>query len=935
MRKQVWTSVFIVILCTAAACLAETYAPEPSNRVTINLGATPWKFLRSDPANAQNPTFNDAAWKNVGIPHTWNDTDTYENQNSGGGDGSMYEGTCWYRKHFTLDNAYANRKVFVEFEGVHVGCQVYCNGTFIPGNSAYNPQATHVLGFIGFIVDLTNYNLNFGGADNVLAVRVGQGGFLTWPGFSLVFRFGSADQGIYRPVWMHITDKVHVPANVYSVVNEWGTYAATLATNGSTATVRILTNVMNESSASQAVSLTTKVVDPSDNSVVLSMDQTQTIAAGASFVFDQKGDASPVQLWYPNNSTFGSPHMYTVYHIVKAGGTTLDLFQTPLGMRTITWDQNFPYFNGHKQILWGASGRYDYPALGSAIPTEQVWRDIKLTAASGGNLWRPGHSAEGPVFVAACDAYGVMIVQPSGDGENNWATDMLAGNASAAYQEGLKMEIHRDMVIRDRNNPSILAWEASNGACDPTLCDQLRAIGTTWDSLAPRKQNVRGAPWSPLDIGSCTVTGCEIGVKTSEPQCPAFGAEDWGRASERAAYDWEIYHVAEFLQNWRKSIQANCFGACQWYLSEEPGEDRAFADGKSPTRSFGSAMLDFSRIPKFLYYAYKACWRPYSIEPVVALSHHWNRSGSVREYAFSNCPSVNLLVNGVSQGIKTPNPWTGTGDGTDAATTQLPFQCYWDVTWAAGTVKAEGLDANGNVVCTDQKVTAGNPDHIVLSVEPPLVKPDGSTFLIEANGSDAAFVLATVVDANGNWCPTDSHFITFSVSGPGSYRGGSDEFVTTGQPLTYHSPMDPELSAEGGMCKVAVRSTFTPGIVTVNAASPGLGAGSATFTVYPYSDSVATHALIRPVASLSMPKLAIALSGGTVRYRVESQAFVSVDIIDASGRIVRRVPNSLQQSGWHSVPLAAGGSDRGNGVYIVRCVVNGQDTYVKRVMVVR
>jgi hypothetical protein len=246
------------------------------------------------------------------------------------------------------------------------------------------------------------------------------------------------------------------------------------------------------------------------------------------------------------------------------------------------------------------------------------------------------------------------------------------------------------------------------------------------------------------------------------------------------------------------------------------------------------------------------------------------------------------------------------------------------------------LDANGKVVCTDQKVTAGNPDHIVLSVEPPLSKPDGESFKIMADGSDAAFILATVVDADGNWCPTDSHFITFSVSGAaGSYRGGSDEFVTSGKPLTYHSPLDPELSAEGGMCKVAVRSTFTPGVVTVSATSPGLGAGAASFTVYPFSDTVTTHAPTRAFAPLSIPELAIAMIGGAVRYHVVAQAFVSVDILDANGRIVYRVPNSPQQSGWHAIPFTTGGNNRSDGVYIVRCVVNGRDSYVKRVMVMR
>jgi hypothetical protein len=163
----------------------------------------------------------------------------------------------------------------------------------------------------------------------------------------------------------------------------------------------------------------------------------------------------------------------------------------------------------------------------------------------------------------------------------------------------------------------------------------------------------------------------------------------------------------------------------------------------------------------------------------------------------------------------------------------LPFQASWDVTWSAGTLRADCLDASGQVVpgAFDQRVTAGAADHIVLSVEPPLVKPDGETFTVQANGTDAAFVLATIVDAQGNWVPTATNLVTFAVSGPGTYRGGSDQLVTAGKPATYHAPGDPELQAEGGMCKVAVRAQFTPGMVTVTATSPGLGMGTASFSV--------------------------------------------------------------------------------------------------------
>jgi hypothetical protein len=931
MLKQI-LAVFIVSLLSAK-CLAETYTGEPSNRVTINLGETSWKFTKIDPIGAQNPTFNDAAWKDVGIPHTYDDTGTFVNMSMGGNDGTVMPGTVWYRKHFTLDAAYSSRKIFAEFEGAHVGCQVYINGTLIPGNSAVNPNATHVIGFVGFVVDLTP-SIQFGGADNVLAVRVGKsGGFYSDPGFAEGFRFGQSDGGLFRPVWMHITDKVHVPLNVYSVLNQWGTYTAAVNASDASATVNIKTNVRNDGASSQDVSLTTKIVDANSN-VVLTLQGTQTVPAGQSYAFDQTGDIASPHLWYPNNSTFGKPYMYKVYHIVKVGGTTVDLFESPLGIRVLTWDANFPYFNAHQHYLWGASSRYDYPALGTAVPEEQQWRDAKLCAAIGGNLWRPGHSTCSSEFVHACDAYGIMIVQPTGEAEG-----AFTGVAPTDPKGILKAEIHRDMVIRDRNDPSILAYEIDNSGMTAEMASTLRALSAQWDPVHTRAQSDRSSICGNGDIHSCTASGCEMGVKSACPTMPAFGAEAWNATgmSARFAYDHQIAYVAAYLPNWVKSRQDNCFGLCQWYFAETVGEAGVYLErpaGDYNVRSFGCSMVDFNRIPKLLYYAYQAAWVPFSTKPVVALAHHWNRSGAVRVNAFSNCPSVKLLINGVSQGIKTPNAWTGTGNDATENSTQLPFQCSWDVTWAAGTLTAQGLDGSGTVVCTDQRVTAGNSHHIVLSVEPPLVKPDGDTFLIRANGSDAGFVLATVVDSLGAWCPLDSHNITFTVSGPGNYRGGADNYVTVGQPLGYHAPLDPELRAEGGLCKVAIRSMFTPGTVTVTATSAGLGQGTASFVVHALNETTSVYGAARAAAQSQEPGLRIGFAGGVVRYFIARPGVVAIDVLDATGKIVSRVLPTQQSAGWHAASgLFGRGSASGCGVYFVRCTASGEGNAVRRVVV--
>jgi hypothetical protein len=348
-------------------------------------------------------------------------------------------------------------------------------------------------------------------------------------------------------------------------------------------------------------------------------------------------------------------------------------------------------------------------------------------------------------------------------------------------------------------------------------------------------------------------------------------------------------------------------------------------------------MMDFNRLPKLLYYGYQACWIPFASKPVVKLAHHWNRSGTVRVNAFSNCPQVRLLMNGTPVSTKAPNPLTG-GAGSDhtQATTSLPCQVWWDnVTWASGTLRAEGLNASGAVACFDEKKTAGAPDHIVLTVDPHVVKPNGEVFQFRANGTDAALILATVVDAQGNWCPTATGLINWSVSAPGNYRGGTDQYVDATKPVSWHSPGDHELLIEGGMCKVAVRATFTPGTVTVNATSGTLGAGSTTFTVGPISTPV-THRVTAPVASaMQMPSVRIGVSGSNVRYYLSAPSVVAVDILGANGKVIMRSPAALQAQGWHPVKCAAfsGKSAGSAGVYFARFTLAGGHQVIKRILI--
>ena len=875
----------------------QAVTPPTSERLTIDLsagmpGQSHWRYIKGqDSTTFATSGFDDSSWSQVGIPHGANYLTTFLNAVSGGGDGFLDGGTQWYRLHFTLASQLAASKVRVEFEGAHTGVQVYINGTLLPGISAVpgDAQASHVVGFLPFIVDLTPFVTANGTTQNVLAVRVSRGApWFTQPGFSGAFRFGQAEAGLFRPAKMYITNKVHIPRNVYSNQRTWGTHVATVSIVPSTTTtaradsavVAVQTNVLNETASTQQVTLTTQIVDASGNLVVAAPPITQAVPAmtpstfpsSAAPMFDQRITVPNPTLWYPNNSTFGKPVLYKVFHVVSVNGVVVDSAQTTLGIRTITWDKSLPFFNGHAMFLWGGSGRYDYPGLGSSVPEEQQWRDLALFAAGGGNLWRPGHSSSSEEFVDAADAYGVMVVQPSGDGENGF-------NTPSADDVTLKKELHRDMIIRDRSHPSILAWESDNGVTNHTVGAALIAIDQTWDPINPRVAADRTPDPANGYLLGCTLEGCEIGVKNQFPNNPAWGSEYWGNGHARGlAYDFEVAFVAPFLNDWRKSKQANAFGMVQWYFADTPGENGLYAEYQqfrgtsqeaafvNSVRSIGSSAVDVNRFPKLLYHAYQAAWTPFSLKPVVRLAHHWNRAGQVTVNAFSNCPQVRLRINGADQGAKAPNPSTSdSSSNLTQTTTLLPFQVSWNVTFQAGTLLAECLDAFGAVVATDTKQTAGAAARVVLKVVPAVVRPDGTAFAVTANGSDAAFVVAEVQDANGIVVPTAANLLTFSVSGPATYMGGTQQYVATGSDaystsggrssINYHAPGDPELAAEGGLSKIALLSQFTAGNVTVTATSPGLTTGTATFAIQPvpsFQSPPAAPAIILPPASTAV-----------------------------------------------------------------------------------
>lgn len=798
---------------------AEAYEnPATNNRETIDMGETPWRFIKSDmePNVAKQIEFDDSSWQSVGIPHCYNDTDTFTNTKNI----TMYKGTVWYRKNFTIDKELEGKKLLLEFEGVNIGAAVYINGKFKEGNTtvAQLEEVTHVGGFLPFTLDITD-DVNYGG-DNVVAVRVSNtsGSFFTWPGFGTKNDFGMAYGGIVNPVNLHITDKIHIPENVYSPTEKWGTYIATMSADENNAEIRFQTNVENESDSDKEIKLITEVVDE-DNNIVLSLYDTKTIQSGDISMFDQTGNIANPSLWYPNASVYGTPYLYKVYSKVEADGSIIDVVENPLGIRTITWDKDYGYINGKKHLLNGFGNRNTYPALGSAIPADIQWRDIELIAEAGGNALRVGHVRATSETLAACDKYGVMVIQNSGDDE--WSIHDEPANT-------YKKEYDRDMIVKDRNHPSIVVWEANNGMPNSGVIESPKLtydLVQQWDYLKPRIVHARDS--TNFDPGEGNLMIGYTNWYWKQDKFPTMNMESYGAKFSNEELDNCIarfdYENEKTFSNWyineyNEEVSKKACGFIDWMLVETWGEGYTkYLNGMRNQKSLGSSAMDGNRVPKLKYNIWKnAVWTPYEVRPGVTLQSHWNFNPGTTQTvdAWSNCASVELFVNGVSKGVKTPNS---------------NKNCTWyEVAFEAGSLKVVGLDKDGVVVCEDKRITAGEPDHIELSVIE-TSNLDGSKYDIKANGSDAAIIEAKIVDKDGNWCPFADQNLNFSVSGPATYRGSYNFYVVDDQGKNYHAPGDHELQAEGGLMRITVRSGFVAGEVTVAVTADGLGTTETTY----------------------------------------------------------------------------------------------------------
>lgn len=750
-----------------------------------------WKFYKGDASGGQNTTYNDSSWTNITLPHDWSIFNAFNQKSAAGASGGYLDGGIgWYRKTFTVPSDYKGKKVFVGFDGAYMNSQVWINGNLL---------GTRPYGYISFEYDLTPY-LVYGGS-NVIAVRLNNN--------QPTSRWYSGS-GIYRNVWLTVLNQTHV--------DYCGMFVTTPSVNSSSATVNVNTKVVNQSGAAQSAILTTTILDANGSTVTSNTPSAVNIGAGSNNTFSQNLTVSNPQLWSTN-----SPYLYTAQTQVIIDGTVVDTYQSTFGIRYFAFDANNGFsLNGVKMKLNGVCLHHDLGALGAAVNYRAIERELQMMKDMGCNAIRTSHNPPDPQMLEICDRLGLMVMDEAFD---CWETGKTANDYHLYFKSWAQTDLQA-MVTRDRNHPSIIMWSIGNEIPSPTtatatnLRNWIRAIDTTrpvtWGCFAANMGNAtEQAVASVLDlVGYNYFPYTYDSGHSGHPGWKMFGSETSSAVRSRGVYktptnqniltgsDKQCSSYDNSVVSWGNSAESSyseinrrnyMAGEFIWTGFDYIGEPTPY-DWPAKSSYFG--IVDTCGFPKDIYYFYQSKW---STKPTVHLLPHWNWSSgtNVEVWAYSNCDTVELFLNGTSLGSKS------VGNSGHLS---------WNVPWASGTLRAKGT--KGGIVVYDQVTTAGSAAKVQL-------KPDRTS--ITADGKDLVYIEADITDANGVIVPTADNKVTFSISGPGTIVG-----VDNGNAISLESYKGNSRSAFSGKCLVIVQSTKTTGQITVTASANGLSTASVT-----------------------------------------------------------------------------------------------------------
>ncbi|MDZ7373127.1 MAG: DUF4982 domain-containing protein [candidate division KSB1 bacterium] len=714
-----------------------------------------WRFFRGelDPQTACLPAFEDSQWEVVHLPHSpgllplrpaWPQPNA---------------GVSWYRKSFVLPDSLRGHKLYLEFEGADQVADVWVNGTHL---------IRHEGAYLPFLVDITD--LAQFAKPNWVAVRVDNRWSPDIPAYGGWISFG----GLYRDVWLHVTDSLHITdPQLADRVAGGGVFVTYPKVSDAEALVQVKTHILNESSRLVNCILRTRLLDAKGREVALA-ESAHQMPPGRDHEFVQTLMVKFPHLWDPDR-----PYLYQLRSEVYDGQRLADAVFTRIGIRRFAFTREGFFLNGRRVVFMGANRVQEYPYVGWAVPNTAHRRDAARLKRAGFQYVRSSHNPQDPAFLDACDELGLLVM------------DCIPG---FQYIGGPKFRENsfrtmRELIRRDRNHPCVILWELSLNETDYDSGFARTAVRIGHEEYPGDQCFVAG--WKFPEIYDVFLCASQHGARDYQGPTPLviseYGHWDYGgphSTSDVDRRDGEVAMLRQALNHWEslnlnRSLPHLC-GDGLWVAID--------------FQRYPSGVLDYFRIPKFSYYFFQSqasplLEPPLGPGPVVYIANYWTEDSPRTVTVFSNCERVDLYLNGrrIAQGRP---------DASARSHHLLhpPF-VFESVPWEPGELRAVGL-LGGRRVTEHRRLTPGVGKRLVVSFEMP--EP------ALADGEDLFFAYATVVDERGTPVPNDGRKIRFSVQGAG------------------YLVSPPVVEAEAGVAAALIRASCSPGEIFVRAEAEGL-----------------------------------------------------------------------------------------------------------------
>jgi beta-galactosidase len=747
-------------------------AAPPAFEKTLTSG---WEYYRGQLGSAwevwrYSKASDNVAWNKVTLPHCFNMLDCVDP------DRGYYQGPGWYRTMVKVENPFPGGRTLLCFEGAGQKTEVYVFTTRVE---------RHVGGYDEWEVDITDSLSKVpkdapkeikGTPIAVYCDNSRDAGMIpsSLSDFNL---YG----GLYRKVHLLYVpavslDRVHIEPKLES---------------GKPGEMEVRARLRNPANLRVQVEVALSVKDPADREIhaaTRKLDAWPDATSLANF------SVPAPALWSPDR-----PSLYRCEVTLKSShgeSSSTERF----GFRFFEWVEKGPFkLNGQRLLLRGTHRHEDHAGLAAALTDDLIRREMRMIKDVGANFIRLGHYQQSKLVLDLCDELGLLVWE-----EIPWCRGGVGGQEYRAQARRMLT----NMIGQHYNHPSVILWGLGNendwpGDFEEFDQKKIRAFMSELNELAhrldpSRKTAIRRCDFCRdiPDVYSPSVwagwyrgryTEYRGSVETEMKSVKHMFHAEWGGDSHAGRHaedpDKIIAKIGagqgtderglDYLLtggqtrasrdgDWSETYICNLF---DWHLKEQEtmpwltgAAQWVFKDFSTPLRPENpvprmnqKGLVERDLTPKEAYYVFQSYWAE---EPMARIYGHsmpvrWGEKDEPKMVkVYSNCPEAELLVNGVSQGVKKRNSQDFPAAGL-----------RWQVKFKEGenrlrvVAKRDGATAADEITQHYQTAKWGKPAKLELKE----IRREGDRVTVEASLSDDRGVL----------CLDARNAVRFALAGDG------------------------------------------------------------------------------------------------------------------------------------------------------------------------